>query len=83
MDALRRWIWTIRAMDPAGARALARRIAEGKPPDDTPPEGTPAQGPSPAAATDGVVYVRPVLLRPAREVWMYLRRADGRLRRAR
>ena len=68
-------------MDPAGARALARRIAEGKPP-ETLFEPTGAESP-PAKRDDGVVFVRPALLRPAREIWRYVRLADGRLRRTR
>jgi hypothetical protein len=68
-------------MDPAGARALARRIAEGKPV-ETLFDATSSELAPPSKA-DGVVYVRPALLRPAREIWRYVRLADGRLRRAR
>lgn len=73
---------TISLMDPAGARALARRIAEGKPL-ETLFEATPGEVASPSKRADGVVYLRPALLRPAREIWRYVRLADGRLRRTR
>jgi hypothetical protein len=68
-------------VDTAGARALARRIAEGRPPTDTFVE--PPQTPSPKGAGHDVVYIRPLALRAARDVWIYLRGPDGRLRRAR
>jgi hypothetical protein len=82
-------------MDAEGARALARRIAEGKPP----PETTLAErltdaagariGPaarSPDAigappAGDGVVYVRPRRVRRRQTVWIYVRGPGGRLYR--
>jgi hypothetical protein len=75
--------WTIQLVDTAGARALARRIAEGRPSTDTFVEPTPPQTPSPKSAGDDVVYIRPLALRAARDVWIYLRGPDGRLRRAR
>jgi hypothetical protein len=70
-------------VDPAGARALARRIAEGKPPADTSLEPTRPQTAASKTARDGVVYIRPLVLRAVREVRIYVRGVDGRLRRAR
>jgi hypothetical protein len=70
-------------MDPAGARALARRLAEGKRDADAHLEVPLLRAPAPPAAPDDVVYVRPGVLRPARQVWVYVRALDGRLRRAR
>ena len=69
-------------VDPAGARALAQRIAEGKPP-DTSLEPTRRQTPSPKRAGDGVVYIRPLVPQTACDVRIYVRGPDGRLRRAR
>jgi hypothetical protein len=76
-------------MDPAGARALAKRIAQGKPID----EGTPASSSGgrseaasgSAAAESGVevVFVHPRALDRQPEVWMYVRGADGHLHRVR
>ena len=71
------------AMDPAGARALARRLAEGKPEADARLDVPFLRAPARPAAPDDVVYVRPSVLRPARQVWVYVRALDGRLRRAR
>jgi hypothetical protein len=70
-------------VDPAGARALAQRIAEGKAPADTFLEPTRPQTPAPKRAGDGVVYIRPRVLRTACDVRIYVRDPDGRLRRAR
>jgi hypothetical protein len=68
---------------PAGARALARRIAEGKPEADASVEPAPGQTPPPTNAEEGVVYVRPLAVRAARQVWIFVLGSDGRLRRAR
>jgi hypothetical protein len=80
-------------MDVAGARALARRIAEGKPVDDTEseaplPPDLPVVEPRPVPnAADApeidVVYFHPRAQPGGRRPWVYLRRPDGRLRRAR
>jgi hypothetical protein len=80
-------------MDVAGARALARRIAEGKPVDDTESEAPPPLDlpvieppPSPAAADApeiDVVYFHPRAQPRRRRPWVFLRRPNGRLRRAR
>jgi hypothetical protein len=66
-------------MDAAGARALARRIAQGKPSDEE------MTGASPSAAAPGVeiVFVHPRVLAPRPKVWMYVRGPDGHLRRER
>jgi hypothetical protein len=66
-------------MDAAGARALAQRIAQGKPRDE---EMTAS---SASAATPGVeiVFVHPRLVERRPKVWMYVRGPDGHLRRAR
>ena len=69
-------------VDTAGARALAQRIAEGKPPADTFLEPTRPQTPSPKRAGEGIVYIRPLALRAASEVRIFVRGPDGRLRRA-
>ncbi len=80
-------------MDVAGARALARRIAEGKPADDTGSDAPPpldlqvAEDPPRPAASEApgidVVYFHP-RAQPGRErPWVYVRRRDGRLRRSR
>jgi hypothetical protein len=69
-------------MDAEGARELARRIAEGKPPADTFSEPTRPQTPSPKRS-DGVVYIRPLALRAMSDLRIYVRGPDGRLRRAR
>jgi hypothetical protein len=77
-------------MDVAGARALARRIAEGKPVDDTPEplpldlprsETPPSQAPPELPELD-VVYFHPRTLLGKRRPWVYLRRRDGRLHRS-
>jgi hypothetical protein len=73
-------------MDVAGARALARRIAEGKPVDDTRPEPLPLDLPRPEARPEppevDVVYFHPRTLTGKRRPWVYLRRRDGRLHRS-
>ena len=69
-------------VDTAGARALAQRIAEGRPPADTFLEPTPPQTPSSKRAGDGVVYIRPRAVRAAGEVRMFVRGPDGRLHRS-
>ena len=69
-------------VDTAGARALAQRIAEGKPPAYTFLEPTRPQTASSKRAGDGVVYIRPLALRAASEVRIFVRGPDGRLRRA-
>jgi hypothetical protein len=80
-------------MDVAGARALARRIAEGKPVDDTEPEAPPPLDlpvidprpvPAPADAPEiDIVYFHPRAQPAKQRPWVYVRRPDGRLRRAR
>jgi hypothetical protein len=80
-------------MDVAGARALAERIAQGKPigEETTPaPPIEPADGPrrdvsqADAAADEvEVVFVHPRLLDRRPKVWMYVRGPDGHLHRAR
>jgi hypothetical protein len=79
-------------MDVAGARALAERIAEGKPIDEEttapppiePPAGPIRQSPS-TPAEDGVevVFVHPRVLERRAQVWMYVRGPDGHLHRER
>jgi hypothetical protein len=69
-------------VDTAGARALAQRIAEGKPPADTFLEPTRPETASPKRAGDGVVYIRPLALRGASEVRIFVRGPDGRLHRS-
>jgi hypothetical protein len=69
-------------VDPAGARALARRIAKGKSPADDVVEPASPQNPSLKSAGDGVVYIRPLALRAACDVRIFVRGPDGRLRRA-
>jgi hypothetical protein len=80
-------------MDVAGARALAERIAQGKPiteettaPPTTEPAGAPTrEEPRAATAEDGVeiVFVHPRMLDRRPHVRMYVRGPDGRLHRAR
>jgi hypothetical protein len=80
-------------MDVAGARALARRIAEGKPVDDTESESEPSldppaiEPPPSLAAADApeidIVYFHPRAQPRRQRPRVYLRRPDGRLRRAR
>jgi hypothetical protein len=65
-------------MDAAGARALAQRIAQGKPRD----EETSGASASPAPGVE-VVFVHPRVVERRPEVWMYVRGPDGHLRRAR
>jgi hypothetical protein len=79
-------------MDVAGARALAERIAEGKPPGEGPQgsvarelpggEAGPPSADVPRSAQLDVVYFHPRTLAHEREVWIYVRCPDGRLRRA-
>ena len=84
-------------MDPAGARALAQRLAKGKVHDEmtlderlaaearsvksSPPE--PPEAPPPLELEDGVLYIRPARRSARRDVWIYVRASDGYLRRAR
>ena len=69
-------------MDPAGARALAKRIAEGKPTEDELVE-QPRRKTEPAAiAGEGVSYVRAQAVRAAHQVRMFVKDPDGRLRRS-
>jgi hypothetical protein len=79
-------------MDTEGARALARRIAEGKPTSEiTLAEriGAAANGPSHAGGPprtrveNGVVYIHPRPMRQQRQVWVYVRGPDDKLQRAR
>jgi hypothetical protein len=76
-------------MDAAGARALAQRIAEGKPVDDARPETPPQPLPSEKTPPDAeapevdVVYFHPETLPGKRRPWVYVRRSDGRLHRSR
>jgi hypothetical protein len=70
-------------VDPAGARALARRIAEGKPSADAFVEPESRQTPSARGPVDGVVYIRPLGVRAERHVRIFVHGPDGRLRRAR
>lgn len=71
------------SMDPAGARALARRIAEGKPTSDElvdQPRRKTAPG---AIAGEGIVHVRAQAVRAAHELRIFVHGPDGRLRRSR
>ena len=82
-------------MDTEGARALARRIAEGKPSAETTlAEGRTGDagariGPAPRSpdalasspAGDDVVYVRPRRILGHQNVWIYVRGRGGRLYR--
>jgi hypothetical protein len=85
-------------MDPAGARALARRLAEGKETSDmtlaerlaaeaqsakTGSAEKPLDPTEPPPSDDGVVYIRPSRRSSEQEVWVYVRASDGHLRRAR
>jgi len=80
-------------MDVAGARALAERIAQGKPigeetmpaPPIGPADGPIQEAPRTDAAADGVevVVVQPRVLDPCPKVWKYVRGPDGHLHRAR
>ena len=78
-------------MDVAGARALAERIAQGKPLDEEttapPPIEPPArplrQEPWAAAEDVDVVFVHPRALERRATVWMYVRGPDGHLHRER
>jgi hypothetical protein len=79
-------------MDVAGARALAQRIAEGKPVDDGRPEPPPLDLPRPEPPPEeaspelpelDVVYFHPRTLPGKRRPWVFLRRPDGRLHRSR
>jgi hypothetical protein len=79
-------------MDVAGAPALAERIAEGKPPDEglqgsevrelSGREAAPLSTEVPRSAQLDVVYFHPRTLAHERQVWIYVRCPDGRLRRA-
>ncbi len=66
-------------MDVAGARALAQRIARGKPVDG---EATAPPGPEPPHGVE-VVFVHPRVPEREPQVWRYVRGPDGRLERAR
>jgi hypothetical protein len=66
-------------MDVAGARALAQRIAQGKPSD----EEMPAASARAAAPGVEIVFVHPRVLARRPKIWMYVRGPDGHLRRAR
>jgi hypothetical protein len=73
-------------MDTAGARALARRIEEGRPHEEVtlterlPENGTSHQDSTVPQLRGGVVYIRPRPLR-AGDVRIFVRAPDGRLRR--
>jgi hypothetical protein len=78
-------------MDVAGARALAQRIAEGKPVDDTRSEPHPLDLPRLEAPPEeappelpevDVVYFPPRTLLGKRRPWLYLRRPGGRQHRS-
>jgi hypothetical protein len=78
-------------MDPEGARALARRIAEGKPSAETTLAeriGGSASGlasaeePPHTRVEDGVVYIHPGPVGHQRQVWVFVRVASDKLRRA-
>jgi hypothetical protein len=75
-------------MDPAGARALARRIEEGKPRAEITSAGQSEVGtrqldgaPQATTAENGVVFVRPRAVRRRGDVRVFVRAADGRLHR--
>jgi hypothetical protein len=74
-------------MDTAGARALARRIEEGRPDEDITlaerllENGANHQDSTVPQRRSGVVYIRPRPLR-AGDVRIFVRGPDGRLRRA-
>ena len=80
-------------MDPEGARALARRIAEGKPTDEiTLAEGVeeavtsepaPAAEPPRTRVENGVVYMHARPVRHQRQVWVYVRGPGDELQRFR
>ena len=79
-------------MDVAGARALAQRIAQGKPLDDARPESppldlpdleVPPRPPAPDVPDLDVVYFHPRAVPGRRRPWVFVRRSDGRLRRSR
>jgi hypothetical protein len=80
-------------MDPEGARALARRIAEGKPTVEIAPakdvQEAVADGPVPAPepprtrVENGVVYIHARRVRAQRQVWVYVRGTGEKLQRAR
>jgi hypothetical protein len=79
-------------MDPEGARALARRIAEGRPTADiTLAEhvGEAARGRAPVEepprtrVEDGVVYIHPRPVLHQRQVWVFVRGPGDKLQRAR
>ena len=66
-------------MDVAGARALAQRIAQGKPIDEDAAAQTPMEPPHGVE----IVYVHPRVLERRPKIWRYVRGADGHLHRAR
>ena len=78
-------------MDPEGARALARRIAEGRPTAEiTLTErvgeaagGPAAEAPPPTRVEDGVVHIHPRPVRHQRQVWVFVRGPGDKLKRAR
>jgi hypothetical protein len=68
-------------MDVAGARALAQRIAHGKPIDEETTAGPPIDhGVAPRVE---LTFVHPCVLDRETQVWMYVRGTDGHLHRAR
>jgi hypothetical protein len=79
-------------VDVAGARALAKRIAEGKPTEAVPPE-LPSLDPPFLEASQKpeteetpeieVVAIRPRPFAETWRPWVYVRTSGGRLRRAR
>jgi hypothetical protein len=67
-------------VDTEGARALAARIAAGKPEEDGGPKAAPPSVPEePRASTVQIFYIRPEKVR--REVRVYVRGRDGALER--
>ena len=79
-------------MDTEGARALARRIAEGKPTSEitlaervreTAGKPSSVAEPPRTRVENGVVYIHPRPLRQQRQVWVYVRGPDDKLQRAR
>jgi hypothetical protein len=71
------------SVDAEGARALARRIAEGKPAaDEFVAEPRRKAAPAPIAG-DGIVYIRAQAVRAAHQVRTFVQGPDGRLRRSR
>jgi hypothetical protein len=68
-------------MDVAGARALAQRIAHGKPIEEETTAAPPID--HGVARRVELVFVHPSVLDRQAQVWMYVRGADGHLHRAR